>query len=354
IIVVRKTVPVAVDSEIYHNTLVVEMENHGGVELSLINEIRTCPAVKEVAYTNHEFYFPQGNSQPLILNDSLQVWVKLCSVSKELNELFDLKLISGRWFEDNNESNSIVVNREFIDKYYGLSPALGENIETENGEVYTIVGVVENSLFTDTEKTGDKVTHSRPLVYQPYSSMNQGQTYLYIRLEKETEISELSWLYLIKNKYLSEKETFFPAKMKDVHQRSIRMYDGIISLILVLGSVSLIICLLSIYSAIQMNTQKRKKEIAIRKINGAEVKDILSLFSRKYIILWSIICMIVFPLSLIYSRLSSPLLNLSVDKYLIVFGCVYWGIALLILLTNRIQLLRVARVDPAEVLKSDN
>ena len=47
----------------------------------------------------------------------------------------------------------------------------------------------------------------------------------------------------------------------------------------ILAVVSILLVVLSIYSAISMDTVSRQKEIAIRKINGGTLKDILKLFA---------------------------------------------------------------------------
>ncbi len=48
--------------------------------------------------------------------------------------------------------------------------------------------------------------------------------------------------------------------------------------------VSLIITLLGVYSAITLDTERRQKEVAIRKINGAGIKtDYLTVFPVVYV-----------------------------------------------------------------------
>ena len=53
---------------------------------------------------------------------------------------------------------------------------------------------------------------------------------------------------------------------------------------LLLGIISALLVILSIYSAISMDTVSRQKEVAIRKINGATPKVIALMFGKAYII----------------------------------------------------------------------
>lgn len=63
----------------------------------------------------------------------------------------------------------------------------------------------------------------------------------------------------------------------------------------ILATVSMLVCAMSIYSAIALDTRSRKKEMAIRKVNGAKSRDIYRLFGRLYLILLSISLLIALP-----------------------------------------------------------
>lgn len=67
-------------------------------------------------------------------------------------------------------------------------------------------------------------------------------------------------------------------------------------IVLFFSIVSLIITLLGVYSAITLDTERRQKEVAIRKVNGAGVKQIIMLFARMYIGLLIFSAVIAFPL----------------------------------------------------------
>lgn len=63
----------------------------------------------------------------------------------------------------------------------------------------------------------------------------------------------------------------------------------------ILATVSMLVCAMSIYSAIALDTRSRKKEMAIRKVNGAKSRDIYRLFGRLYLILLSISLLVALP-----------------------------------------------------------
>lgn len=67
-------------------------------------------------------------------------------------------------------------------------------------------------------------------------------------------------------------------------------------IILFFSIVSLLITLLGVYSTITLDTERRQKEVAIRKVNGAGLKQIILLFARLYIKLLTVSAIIAFPL----------------------------------------------------------
>ena len=69
---------------------------------------------------------------------------------------------------------------------------------------------------------------------------------------------------------------------EDIYQAQ-AMENKMKGIVLFFSIVSLIITLLGVYSAITLDTERRQKEVAIRKVNGAGVKQIIMLFAHMYI-----------------------------------------------------------------------
>ena len=62
------------------------------------------------------------------------------------------------------------------------------------------------------------------------------------------------------------------------------LYDCMRSIAITLSIVSLIVCAMGIYSSVALDTRGRRKEMAIRKINGAKTRNIALIFGKTYII----------------------------------------------------------------------
>lgn len=71
----------------------------------------------------------------------------------------------------------------------------------------------------------------------------------------------------------------------------------------ILGFISLIICAMSIYSTIALNTRSRQNEVAIRKVNGAKSRDIYRLFGRVYLLIIMLSLLIAIPVAILFHRM---------------------------------------------------
>jgi len=108
-----------------------------------------------------------------------------------------------------------------------------------------------------------------------------------------------------------------------------------------------------IYSQIILTCEQRRKEIAIRKVNGAKVKDILSMFAQEYAVLLVIASVIAFSISYAVMKhwLESYTLQTSMDWW--IFAVILSGIAFVIALSIGYRVWKAANENPADVVKSE-
>ena len=139
---------------------------------------------------------------------------------------------------------------------------------------------------------------------------------------------------------------------KDIEENQ-ALENKLKEIILFFSIVCLIITLLGVYSAITLDTERRQKEVAIRKVNGAGLKDIILLFARLYV--WVLGVSFVVAAPIVYL-----ILHIWKQMYLVFFndGILYWGGILLgvtsiTALTVIFRILKIARVNPATIIKSE-
>ena len=126
----------------------------------------------------------------------------------------------------------------------------------------------------------------------------------------------------------------------------------------ILGIVSLIICAMSIFSTIALDTRARRKEVAIRKVNGAKSADIYRMFGKMYAVVILISLIPAIPVCVILNRLVSdyimqnPLVPAHMSPVMpIVLGCLI-VIAITAVIVG-LQIYRVIQADPSETIAKE-
>lgn len=121
----------------------------------------------------------------------------------------------------------------------------------------------------------------------------------------------------------------------------------------ILAIVSLAICLISIFSTVMLDTQTRKKEVAIRKVNGALTKDITKLFGRTYLVItliamvFAVVAMLLFHivLSKMFDMVEINPVFPIILSVVVVVGFIAAIIAC--------QVRKIMKVDPSEILAKE-
>ena len=126
----------------------------------------------------------------------------------------------------------------------------------------------------------------------------------------------------------------------------------------ILGSVCLILCAMSIFSCITLDTRARRKEIAIRKVNGAKSKDIYKLFGRVYALLLFLSLAVAIPVCVLINRWIEIYVNDTIPERIrlspvvsIIFGSVI--IILLVFSIVGWQIHRIMQVDSAKIIAKE-
>ncbi len=126
----------------------------------------------------------------------------------------------------------------------------------------------------------------------------------------------------------------------------------------ILGGISIIICAMSILSTIALDTRGRRKEVAIRKVNGAKSNNIYSMFGRVYALLIAISLIIAVPLCVLFNRWVENYVNESVTISTnlspvmpIILGSVIVISLIFIIVAWHIH--RVMQVNPAKIIAKE-
>lgn len=123
---------------------------------------------------------------------------------------------------------------------------------------------------------------------------------------------------------------------------------------LLLSALALTLTLIGIYSAVSVDTRFRRKEMAIRKINGAKAWQIAVRFIRLYVIELVVASAIAIPCAyMLIDTIITEIFRVPFAHGVLFYGGVLLIVIALIAITVSYQIWRISRIEPASVVKSE-
>ena len=122
-------------------------------------------------------------------------------------------------------------------------------------------------------------------------------------------------------------------------------------LLSVMTVACILIAVFGVYSLTSLTCQQRRKEIAIRKVHGAEIVDIMNIFFKEHLILLGMAALVAFPAGyLIMKRwLEGYVKQTSMDAWL--FVAIFLIVFVIIIFSIISMVWKAANRNPAEVVK---
>ena len=157
-------------------------------------------------------------------------------------------------------------------------------------------------------------------------------------------------------KPLSEKHGILQYELvrtEDLYQEYLKSETMLLGLLGLVSVVCIVVSAFGIFSMVTLSCERRRKEIAIRKVNGARAGDILRLFAHEYLSLLVTACVVAFPVGYVLMRrwLESYVEQTPISAW--IYIVIFAGMALLIALCIGWRVWRAANENPAEVVKNE-
>lgn len=178
-----------------------------------------------------------------------------------------IELLQGKFM---NAPNEFVANEEFLKRVHWTKDPLGRQADLHwDGNVITLVGVIKNY------SNRNAYSSNEPIIW--FSGQDWGRVYS-VRL-KEPFDENLKELNIQMKSLLPTKDAVFTSLREriDKQYEPVRRFRNLVTI----ASLSiLLITLMGLWGYTNDEVLRRSKEIAIRKVNGAEVSDILQLLTK--------------------------------------------------------------------------
>lgn len=272
------------------------------------------------------------------------------SVQSDYFDLLNINFLAGGTFLDNPEgqSRNVVLNEEAMKRISISSPenALSKTVDFL-GETWTIVGVVENY-----HHFGLKSPIQPIFILHGNSSSN-----LLVKFDKTVALSSgyTTAINQVKEKWMQvfPESTFnytFIDKKFDDQYRDDRQFSNAFKIFTLLA---VLIACLGLFGLTSYTCIQRRKEIGIRKVNGATIGQILALLNEDFVKQVGIAFILAVPIS--WYAMNNWLSNFAYKTTLSwwVFALAGISVVVVAMLTVSWQSFKAAVANPVESLRDE-
>ena len=301
------------------------------------NELLQIPGVLQVAYSGNRM----GNDWSNWVNDidGEGRAFKVNNVEPEYFNLMGISIKEGRAFQKEDVDKYYVINETAVKKYNLTNPL--DKIMVRDNKNYPIIGVMKDFNFQSPQYPIEPVLFN--FRNNKYNLIN-----LKIAVNKTKNVLEeiaKTW------KKFSPESVFEYSFMDELYNRQYKSTEQFSTLVSFGGGIAISIACLGILGLSISSTEKKIKEIGIRKVNGARVSEVMIMLNKDFV-KWVVIAFVV----------ATPVAYYIMNKWLENFACkteLSWWIfamaglfALVIaLITVSWQSWKAATRNPVEALR---
>jgi len=325
---------------------VIRME---GVKSSLLQ----IPGVKDATLS---YDIPDGNgggNVPVSANNSSDIInTVMITVDEDFAKVYGLSLTEGIFLQHEGGAYvpaQIVLNETALQALKLTHPVVGKRVVMGGvgGLTMTIAGVVKDFNLESLQK---KV---QPLVMANVNEpMTRAYRYYSVKINTANAAATLAALQAIwKNQFPDAgfEYAFMDEKFQAMYQSELQLKKAATIATL----LNLIIVFMGIFGVVAFTLTKRTKEIAVRKVLGAGVNNIISIFLKEYG--WLILLSNIIAWPLAYSLTNNWLetyafrMQQDVAPYLFVCGFIFLAAFVLII----VQCYKTAAANPVKSLRTE-
>jgi ABC-type antimicrobial peptide transport system permease subunit len=320
---------------------------------TLEDKLRAQSFVQNVSFS---YTLPGGVSRndhytdigmPEAENEDLLVF-EYVSIDSSFLNLYQIKLLAGRNLAPPDSTGNIIINNKLVKNLKLGSPqeAVGRQLKMSDGTRVTVVGVIDDYYSNSLKEAADNIV----MVMEPedYAALS-----IKFNLTDEKSLPEMVasigtiWSsafpdYIFNYRFLDEN-------IADYYRQEQKYAD----LFQLFSVIFLLIGCLGLYGLITFAVNRKGKEVAIRKVLGASLSSILSMFSREYVQLIILSFVLAAPVAWYVSKqwLTNFANHITMQWWLfLVPGMLVLVIAIIIIGAKSIH---AAGTDPVKSLRSE-
>ena len=323
----------------------------GNQKDALKSHLLQNPSIEAVTFADGQIVSDQKMGWSRTGDDGNQVFMEVLPVDVNFAEFFGLQIVEGRDFRESdnqNEAGSIIPNETFMQMFPQFHVGSLMYGHVDNCE---LIGVVKDFNFKSLQHA------MGPLVLYNWGKegwRSFGQ--MYVRTVPGADFKEVS-------AYIKEAICKFDPR-REPHMITVSHLDEGIEnmyqseqslgkLITIASFVALLIAIIGIIGLVFFETQFLRKEIAVRRVNGATVGGILKMINKKYLIMAVASFVIAAPVAYWLMTAWRKGFAYQAPVPVWIFLVALLAVAAITLAVVTLQSWRAANANPVESLKNE-
>ncbi|MDR0605287.1 MAG: ABC transporter permease [Bacteroidales bacterium] len=315
------------------------------------SELKNNPDIIDIARSN---VFPGRKASISIRTqiDNVEVKAAAWATSPNILKFFNINIVAGHDFEedDGQGSEKLIFNQTFVTKY-GLKAEdlAGKKVPhsfwVPDGET-EIVGIMEDFNFQSLHEYIQPMVFAVGKSYTDYMSV-----YMFIKFNGQNTGKTINYINETWKKFTNENPDicFLDKTLQNLYLKE----KNLAKLISICGLITIIVTIMGVYGLILFNAKSKRKTIALHKVHGASIMEVILMLNRGFLIQFAVAYIIAVPVTyyVVNRWLENFAYKTPIHWWVFVFGGLL--VFLITVATVSWQSYRAASANPVEALKSE-
>jgi putative ABC transport system permease protein len=272
------------------NVVYLYVRNLGNNLQDFDAELKKSPDIHDITYTT----FLPGAEQTMGWGRTFEgvgVNMNVWPVYHNYLQFFGINIVEGSDFEESDKygPGKMIFNRTFVKKYE-FPDIIGKEMSGFN-EQCKIVGIMEDFNF---ESLREPV---RPIAFVIGKNYMPQLGIMLVKINGQNIAKTLDYMQGLCKRFSSEPVEI--AFLDETLNQLYKQENNLAKLISIFGLITIIVTVMGVYGLILFNVKSKRKTIAIHKIHGASITEVITMLNRDFIIQFAIAYIIAVPLSYI-------------------------------------------------------
>jgi putative ABC transport system permease protein len=268
--------------------------------------------------------------------------VSFSRVDEDYLPILRIALKEGRNFDNSKPQDKVdaVIINESFQKAWGLTDPLNEKVMW--GSEYTIIGVTKDFNLASLHSTIEPLLlfYNEKYVVNTLVAFDRN-----VPVSEQVSLLSEEWLSMFPN------EPFQYRFLDDALAEQYINEERIVWLFTLFSALSIVVSLLGLFGLCSLTISQRKKEVAIRRIIGANFVSILLLFFKKYVTLICVSFVIIAPVAVLAMRQWLEAFPFKDTIRVSVFFITLLGTVVFALLTVMLSIFKTTVANPTTVVR---